>query len=113
MVTLDSFLSGSGSESGVGREDEMGGDEQMDRKALVFLRDGRVRVADAEDVNLLPHAVEIRLRRRDPADRTPDLDVFPWGEVARVYVGIAAMRQGKWLPEVDVAEKTWQAGDLM
>jgi hypothetical protein len=71
----------------------------------VFLRNGRVRVADAEDVNLSPHAVEIRLRRRDPADRTPDLDVFPWGEVARVYVGIAAMRQGQWLPEVDVAEK--------
>jgi hypothetical protein len=85
----------------------------MDRKALVFLRNGRVRVADAEDVNLLPHAVEIRLRRRDPADRTPDLDVFPSGEVARVYVGIAAMRQGQWLPEVDVPEKTWQTGDLM
>jgi hypothetical protein len=93
--------------------DEMGEGEQMDRKALVFLRDGRVRVADAEDVNLLPHAVEIRLRRRDPADRTPDLDVFPWGEVARVYVGIAAMRQGQWLPEVDVAEKTWQKADLI
>jgi hypothetical protein len=91
----------------------MGGDEQMDRKALVFLRDGRVRVADAEDVSLLPHAVEIGLRRRDPADRTSDLDVFPWGEVARVYVGIAVLRQGQWLPEVDVAEKTWQRGDLI
>jgi hypothetical protein len=33
--------------------------------------------------------------------------------MARVYVGIAAMRQGQWLPEVDVAEKTWQTGDLM
>jgi hypothetical protein len=95
----------------VGGEEEMGGDEQTERKALVFLRDGRVRVADAEDVGLLPHAVEIRLRRRDPTDRTSDVDVFPWGEVARVYVGIAAMRQGQWLPEVDVAEKTWQWGD--
>jgi hypothetical protein len=110
VITL---LSGSGPESGVGREDEMGGDEQMDRKALVFLRDGRVRVADAEDVNLLPHAVEIGLRRRDPASRTSDLDVFPWGEVARVYVGIAVLRQGQWLPEIDVAEKTWQKGDLI
>jgi hypothetical protein len=91
----------------------MGEGEQMDRKGLVFLRDGRVRVADAEDVNLLPHAVEIRLRRSDPGDRTPDLDVFPWGEVARVYVGIAAMRQGQWLPEVDGAEKTWQKADLI
>ena len=90
----------------------MSGEEQMDRKALVFLRDGRVRVADAEDVSLLPHAVEIGLRRRDPADRTPDLDVFPWGEVARVYVGIAVLRQGHWLPEIDVAERTWQKGDL-
>jgi hypothetical protein len=41
------------------------------------------------------------------------LDVFPWGEVARVYVGIAVLRQGQWLPEVDVAEKTWQKGDLI
>lgn len=48
----------------------MGDGEQKDRKALVFLRDGRVRVADAEDVSLLAHAVEIRLRRSDPADRT-------------------------------------------
>jgi hypothetical protein len=56
----------------------MGEDQQTERKALVFLRDGRIRVADAEDVNLLPHAVEIRLRRRDPADRTADLDLFPW-----------------------------------
>jgi hypothetical protein len=100
-------------ESGVDREDEMGGDEQMDRKALVFLRDGRVRVADAEDISLLPHAVEIALRRRDPADRTPDLDVFPWGEVARVYVGIAVLKQGQWVPGIDVAEKTWQKGDLI
>ena len=91
----------------------MAEDEQTERKALVFLRDGRVRVADAEDVSLSPHAVEIRLRRRDPADRTPDLDVFPWGEVARVYVGIAAMRQGQWLPEVDDADKTWQTRDLI
>lgn len=59
-------------------EEELAEDQQMERKALVFLRDGRVRVADAEDVNLSSHAVEIRLRRRDPADRTPDLDVFPW-----------------------------------
>jgi hypothetical protein len=91
----------------------MGEDEHMDRKALVLLRNGRVRVADAEDVNLLPYAVEIRLRRRDPTDRTPDLDVFPWGEVARVYVGIATMRQGKWLPEIDLAEKTWQSEGLL
>jgi hypothetical protein len=91
----------------------MGEDEERDRKALVLLRDGRVRVADAEDVTLLPHAVEIRLRRRDPADRTPDLDVFPWGEVARVYVGIAVMREGQWLPEVDLADKTWGRGDLI
>ena len=92
----------------------MGDDEHMRRKALVFLRDGRVRVADAEDISLLPHAVEIALRRRDPTDRTPDLDVFPWGEVARVYVGIAVLSQGQWLPEVDVAEKTWQKkGDLI
>ena len=91
----------------------MADDKTTARKALVFLRDGRVRVADAEDVNLLPHAVEIRLRRRDPADRTPDLDVFPWGEVARVYVGIAAMMQRQWLPEVDVADKTWQKADLI
>lgn len=94
-----------------GREEKLGEDEQIERRALVFLRDGRVRVADAEDVSLLPHAVEIRLRRRDPADRTPDLDVFPWGEVARVYVGIATLWEGQWLPEVDVAEKTWQRGD--
>ena len=85
----------------------------MERKALVFLRDGRVRVADAEDVNLSSHAVEIRLRRRDPADRTPDLDVFPWGEVARVYVGIALVRQGEWRPEIDIAETTWQRGDVV
>jgi hypothetical protein len=91
----------------------MGDDERTDRKALVFLRDGRVRVADAEDVDLLAHAVEIRLRRRDPADRTPDIDVFPWGEVARVYIGIAEMRQGQWLPGIDAAEKTWQRGDLI
>jgi hypothetical protein len=88
-------------------------DEQIERKALVFLRDGRIRVADAEDVNQLPHAVEIRLRRRDPTDRTPDLDVFPWGEVARVYVGIAAMKQGQWRPAIDVAESTWQSKDLV
>jgi hypothetical protein len=81
--------------SGSPEEEKMGEDQQMERKALVFLRDGRVRVADAEDVNLSTHAVEIRPRRRDPADRTPDLDVFPWGEVARVYVGIAVMRQGE------------------
>jgi hypothetical protein len=91
----------------------MGGDEQMDRKALVFLRDGRIRVADAEDVSLLPHAVEIGLRRRDPADRTSDLDVFPWGEVARVYIGIAEMKQGQWRPGIDAAEKTWQRADLV
>jgi hypothetical protein len=91
----------------------MGEDQQMERKALVFLRDGRVRVADAEDVNLSSHAVEIRLRRRDPADRTPDLDVFPWGEVARVYVGIAVVRQGEWRPEIDIAETTWQRGDVV
>lgn len=84
--------------------------KQTEPKALVFLRDGRIRVADAEDVGLLPHAVEIRLRRRDPTDRTPDLDVFPWGEVARVYVGIAAMRQGQWLPHVDVAERRGSGG---
>jgi hypothetical protein len=91
----------------------MGQDEQMDRKALVFLRDGRVRVADAEDVSLLPHAVEIALRRSDPGDRTRDVDVFPWGEVARVYVGIAVLRQGEWLPDIDVAEKTWQREKLV
>jgi hypothetical protein len=88
-------------------------DEQTKRKALVFLRDGRIRVASAEDVNLSPHAVEIRLRRRDPADRTADLDVFPWGEVARVYVGIAVVRQGEWRPEIDIAETTWQRGDVV
>jgi hypothetical protein len=91
----------------------MGEHAQMDRKGLVFLRDGRVRVADAEDVSLLPHAVEVRLRRRDPADRTPDLDVFPWGEVARVYIGIAVMREGHWLPEVDLADKTWGRVDVV
>ena len=64
----------------VGSEEEMGEDEQTRAKGPGVLREGRVRVADAEDVSLLPHAVEIRLRRNDPADRTPDLDVFPWGE---------------------------------
>ena len=91
----------------------MSEDEHVDRKALVFLRDGRIRVADAEDVSLLDHAVEVRLRRRDPADRTPDMDVFPWGVVARVYIGFAEMRQGKWVPGIDVAEKTWQREDLV
>ncbi|HVH52964.1 MAG TPA: hypothetical protein VNA32_02390 [Actinomycetota bacterium] len=71
-------------------------------------------MAEAEDVNLLPHGVEIGLRRRDPADRTSDSDVFPWREVARVYVGIAVLRQGQWLPEIDVAEKTGRRrGDLI
>jgi hypothetical protein len=99
--------------SGSPEEEKMGEDQQMERKALVFLRDGRIRVASAEDVNLSPHAVEIRLRRRDPADRTADLDVFPWGEVARVYVGIAVVRQGEWRPEIDIAETTWQRGDVV
>ena len=92
--------------------DDVGEGEQEYRKALVFLRDGRVRIADAEDVSLSAHAVQIGLRRRDRADRTQDLDVFPWGEVARVYIGIAVFSQGRWLPQIDVVEKTWQTQDL-
>jgi nitrogen fixation protein FixH len=90
----------------------MAEDKTTARKALVFLRDGRVRVADAEDINVLAHAVEIRLRRSDPTDRTQDVDVFPWGEVARVYIGMAEMRQGQWVAGIDAADKTWQRGDL-
>jgi hypothetical protein len=90
----------------------MAEERKVDRKALVFLRDGRVRVADAEDVDVLAHAVEIRLRRSDPTDRTQDVDVFPWGEVARVYIGMAEMRQGHWVPGIDAATKTWQRGDI-
>jgi hypothetical protein len=28
-----------------------------------------------------------------------------------VYVGIAVLRQDQWLPEIDVAEKTWRKVD--
>ena len=86
---------------------------RQERKALVFLREGRVRVSAPRTLAFLPHAVEIRLRRRDPADQDPGLGRVPVGQKGhRVYVGIAAMREGQWVPEVDDADKTWETPDL-
>ena len=87
-------------------EDEMGEDERMDRKALAYVRDGRVRIADPEDVSLLPYAVEIgRAAATQPTG--PPTRMYSRGEEwLRVYVGIAVLRQGQWLREIDVAERT-------
>jgi hypothetical protein len=87
----------------------MGGDEQMDRKALCSCATGAFELPTPRTLTYC--LTPLRSGYADATSRQdPGLGGVP---MARVYVGIAAMGQGQWLPEVDVAEKTWQAGDLM